>query len=71
MLLDTHGGVNLNPSLMANCNSLKIGDHVNVDLDFEVIQSLQVGHGGWSEPMFEVQHHFFLSCCFKLLMNYF
>jgi hypothetical protein len=35
-------------------NSLKINDHVNIDLDFEIVQSLQMGHGGWCEAMFEV-----------------
>ncbi len=27
---------------------------LNIDLDFEIVQSLQVGHGGWCEAMFEV-----------------
>lgn len=32
----------------------KLGEQVNIDLSFEVVQSLQVGHGGWCEAMFEV-----------------
>lgn len=28
---------------------LKIGDQVNVDLDLEIVQSLQHGHGGWTD----------------------
>ena len=33
---------------------LKMNDRVNIDLDFECVQSLQAGHGGWCEAMFEV-----------------
>ena len=33
---------------------LAIGDQVNVDLDLEIVQSLQHGHGGWTDGMFEV-----------------
>lgn len=33
--------------------TLKINDRVNIDLDFEIVQSLQIGHGGWCEAMFE------------------
>ncbi len=33
---------------------LSIGDQVNVDLDLEIVQSLQHGHGGWTDGMFEV-----------------
>jgi hypothetical protein len=47
------GGLDLNPVLLSKSNSLKINDHVNIDLDFEIVQSLQVGHGGWNEFMFE------------------
>lgn len=47
------GGLNLSPIVMENSRSFKINDHVNIDLDFETVQSLQVGHGGWSEDMFE------------------
>ena len=32
---------------------LEINDRVNIDLDFEIVQSLQIGHGGWCEGMFE------------------
>ena len=31
-----------------------LGDQVNVDLDLEIVQSLQHGHGGWTDGMFEV-----------------
>ncbi|XP_039281287.1 E3 ubiquitin-protein ligase MIB1 isoform X3 [Nilaparvata lugens] len=34
-------------------HGLQIGDQVNVDLDFEIVQSLQHGHGGWTDGMFE------------------
>lgn len=34
-------------------SGLKISDQVNVDLDLEIVQSLQHGHGGWTEGMFE------------------
>ncbi|XP_046464606.1 E3 ubiquitin-protein ligase MIB1-like [Daphnia pulex] len=30
-----------------------IGDQVNVDLDLELVQTLQHGHGGWTDGMFE------------------
>ncbi|XP_062507383.1 E3 ubiquitin-protein ligase MIB1-like isoform X2 [Corticium candelabrum] len=33
--------------------SLAIGDQVRVDLDIEIVQSLQQGHGGWTEGMLE------------------
>ena len=29
----------------------KINDRVNIDLDFEIVQSLQLGHGSWHEDM--------------------
>ncbi|XP_070556888.1 LOW QUALITY PROTEIN: E3 ubiquitin-protein ligase MIB1-like [Ptychodera flava] len=32
---------------------LAIGDQVNVDLDLEIVQSLQHGHGGWTDGMYE------------------
>ena len=31
-----------------------VHDHVNIDLELEIVQSLQHGHGGWTEGMFEV-----------------
>nr|CAB3263829.1 E3 ubiquitin-protein ligase MIB1 [Phallusia mammillata] len=31
----------------------QLNDHVNIDLDLEIVQSLQHGHGGWTEGMFE------------------
>ncbi|KAG0722074.1 E3 ubiquitin-protein ligase MIB1 [Chionoecetes opilio] len=34
-------------------HGLAIGDQVNVDLELEIVQSLQHGHGGWTDGMFE------------------
>ncbi|XP_026470111.1 E3 ubiquitin-protein ligase MIB1-like isoform X2 [Ctenocephalides felis] len=34
-------------------HGLQIGDQVNIDLELEIVQSLQLGHGGWTEGMFE------------------
>ncbi len=34
--------------------TFKIGDRVNIDSSFEIVQYLQIGHGGWCEEMFEV-----------------
>ncbi|XP_076805561.1 E3 ubiquitin-protein ligase MIB1-like isoform X1 [Clavelina lepadiformis] len=31
----------------------QLNDRVNIDLDLEIVQSLQHGHGGWTEGMFE------------------
>jgi len=42
------------PGSRAGPGGLAIGDQVNVDLDFEIVQSLQHGHGGWTDGMFEV-----------------
>lgn len=36
-----------------NPGGLHIGDLVNIDLDLEIVQSLQHGHGGWTDGMFE------------------
>jgi hypothetical protein len=47
----------LNNSDVTNSNSsiqLAKNDQVNIDLDFELVQSLQVNHGGWCEKMFEI-----------------
>ena len=33
-----------------------VGDLVTVDLDLEIVQSLQNGHGGWTDGMYEVQY---------------
>jgi hypothetical protein len=30
-----------------------VGDLVNVDLELDIVQHLQHGHGGWTEGMFE------------------
>lgn len=42
------------PSSRSGPCGLAIGDQVNVDLDLEIVQSLQHGHGGWTDGMFEV-----------------
>ncbi|XP_061942698.1 E3 ubiquitin-protein ligase MIB1 isoform X2 [Apis cerana] len=34
-------------------HGLQIGDQVTVDLELEIVQSLQHGHGGWTDGMFE------------------
>ncbi|XP_064605463.1 E3 ubiquitin-protein ligase MIB1-like [Liolophura sinensis] len=41
------------PGARAGPGGLAIGDQVNVDLDLEIVQSLQHGHGGWTDGMFE------------------
>lgn len=33
--------------------NIQIGDMVHVDLDLEIVQSLQQGHGGWTDGMYE------------------
>ena len=42
------------PGSRSGPGGLAIGDQVNVDLDLEIVQSLQHGHGGWTDGMFEV-----------------
>ncbi|XP_003424076.1 E3 ubiquitin-protein ligase MIB1 isoform X2 [Nasonia vitripennis] len=37
----------------AGPHGLAIGDQVNVDLEYEIVDSLQQGHGGWTDGMFE------------------
>ncbi|XP_055906296.1 E3 ubiquitin-protein ligase mind-bomb isoform X1 [Eupeodes corollae] len=34
-------------------HGFQIGDKVTVDLELEIVQSLQHGHGGWTDGMFE------------------
>nr|CAG4643779.1 EOG090X02DA [Lepidurus arcticus] len=34
-------------------HGLAVGDQVNVDLELEIVQTLQHGHGGWTDGMFE------------------
>lgn len=46
-LLGQHGSGRNGP------HGLQIGDQVKVDLELEIVQSLQVGHGGWTDGMFE------------------
>ena len=42
------------PGSRSGPGGLAIGDQVNVDLELEIVQSLQHGHGGWTDGMFEV-----------------
>ena len=52
---------NLNKILnILSTSSFQINDKVNIDLDFEIVQSLQVGHGGWCDAMFEVYIIYFI-----------
>ncbi|XP_013418712.1 E3 ubiquitin-protein ligase MIB1-like isoform X2 [Lingula anatina] len=37
----------------SGASGFAINDQVNVDLDLEIVQSLQHGHGGWTDGMFE------------------
>ncbi|CAD5112184.1 DgyrCDS1418 [Dimorphilus gyrociliatus] len=37
----------------SGAGGLAMGDQVNVDLDLEIVQTLQHGHGGWTDGMFE------------------
>uniref|UniRef100_H2YAN9 RING-type E3 ubiquitin transferase n=1 Tax=Ciona savignyi TaxID=51511 RepID=H2YAN9_CIOSA len=46
------GQLNGQPSLPVT--EFQLNDQVNIDLDLEIVQSLQHGHGGWTEGMFEV-----------------
>eukprot|EP00095_Tigriopus_kingsejongensis_P012561 snap_masked-scaffold257_size234952-processed-gene-0.11 protein:Tk12561 transcript:snap_masked-scaffold257_size234952-processed-gene-0.11-mRNA-1 annotation:"e3 ubiquitin-protein ligase mib1" len=34
-------------------HGLQVGDQVNVDLELEIVQHLQHGHGGWTDGMYE------------------
>ena len=58
---DTH-------SARATGQGLQIGDQVTVDLDLEIVQSLQHGHGGWTDGMYEVGDlRFQLQCLVGIL----
>ena len=52
-MVGEHGG------LIAS--TVAIGDQVKVDLEVEIVQSLQHGHGGWTEGMMEVSSWLVLS----------
>ena len=53
------------PGSRASPGGFSISDQVNVDLDLEIVQSLQHGHGGWTDGMFEVRtKHLQHSTCF-------
>ncbi|XP_048582357.1 E3 ubiquitin-protein ligase MIB1-like [Nematostella vectensis] len=41
------------PGSQTAAQGLQIGDQVTVDLDLEIVQSLQHGHGGWTDGMYE------------------
>eukprot|EP00094_Tigriopus_californicus_P008731 TCALIF_08416-PA protein Name:"Similar to mib1 E3 ubiquitin-protein ligase mib1 (Xenopus laevis)" AED:0.20 eAED:0.20 QI:0/0/0/1/1/1/7/0/699 len=34
-------------------HGLQVGDQVNIDLELEIVQHLQHGHGGWTDGMYE------------------
>ena len=38
---------------VSGSHGLQVGDQVNVDLDLEIVQHLQHGHGGWTDGMYE------------------
>lgn len=45
---------NLSTSLTQEMSQqFQVGDYINIDLDLELVQSLQHGHGGWTDNMFE------------------
>ena len=39
----------------AGVNRLRVGDHVSVCLDAEVLKAMAQGHGGWIDDMAEVR----------------
>lgn len=39
----------------ADANRLRVGDHVSVCLDAEVLKAMAQGHGGWIDDMAEVR----------------
>jgi len=52
-------------------SGIQIGDQVNVDLDLEIVQSLQHGHGGWTDGMYEVGRSVAITLTFcTLLLKY-
>ncbi|XP_067936875.1 E3 ubiquitin-protein ligase MIB1-like [Watersipora subatra] len=42
-----------NPELKAGNIGYQVSDQVCIDLDLEIVQSLQHGHGGWADGMYE------------------
>lgn len=50
-----HSSGEQGPGSRSGPGGLAIGDQVNVDLELEIVQSLQHGHGGWTDGMFEVR----------------
>lgn len=45
----------------------KVGDCVKIDLDVELVRSLQLGHGGWTCGMLEVIVDLTFFCCNKVM----
>uniref|UniRef100_A0A914X811 RING-type E3 ubiquitin transferase n=1 Tax=Plectus sambesii TaxID=2011161 RepID=A0A914X811_9BILA len=41
------------PASKTATTNFKVGDSVNINLELEVVQTLQQGHGGWTDGMFE------------------
>lgn len=54
-MLNFHSSGEQGPGSRSGPGGLAIGDQVNVDLELEIVQSLQHGHGGWTDGMFEVR----------------
>ena len=62
------------PGSQTEDQGLQIGDQVTVDLDLEIVQSLQHGHGGWTDGMYEVCSLYVYSifehlCCNIILIH--
>ena len=49
----------------------QVGDHVRVDLEEELVQSLQQGHGGWNDTMTEVGLSMLHNFCIIVQMCFF
>jgi len=45
----------------------KIGDRVRVDLDVDVLKTMQDGHGGWHPKMADVRMHAVIFLCFYVV----
>ena len=53
-LFTIHATGEQGPGSRTSPGGLSIADQVNVDLELEIVQSLQHGHGGWTDGMYEV-----------------
>ena len=51
----------LNGQSSVPLTEFQLNDQVNIDLDLEIVQSLQHGHGGWTEGMFEVKNVLYIN----------